>query len=48
MNRTMTTLLAIGVGAAAYRYAQRNNTMGNMGDSRMVKNMTKQLTKAFR
>jgi hypothetical protein len=32
MNRTVTSLLAIGLGVAAYRYAQRNNrTMRKMG-----------------
>jgi len=44
MNRTMTSLLALGVGAVAYNMAQRNNIMSG----RKMKQMRKRLAKAIR
>ncbi|BDG36895.1 YrzQ family protein [Saccharococcus caldoxylosilyticus] len=44
MNRTMTSLLALGLGVAAYRVAQRNNWMNN----RTMKKMQRRLARAVR
>ena len=43
MNKTMTSLIAVGVGAAAYSMAQRNN----MISPRTMKKMRKRLAKAM-
>ncbi|ARP43585.1 MULTISPECIES: YrzQ family protein [Geobacillus] len=44
MNRTMTSLLAIGVGVAAYQLAQRNNLM----NGRTMRKMRRRLMQAIR
>jgi len=41
MNRTMTSLLAIGVGVAAYQLAQRNNLM----NGRTMRKMRQEIIK---
>ncbi|MBM6619690.1 YrzQ family protein [Bacillus suaedaesalsae] len=41
MNRTMTTLVALGVGAYAYKMARGNNLMSN----RTMKQLRKRVTK---
>ncbi|RAK17330.1 uncharacterized protein DUF3918 [Anoxybacillus vitaminiphilus] len=43
MNRTVTSLLALGLGVAAYQYAQRNNFM----NGRKMRKMGRRLTKAI-
>ncbi|MBA2873598.1 YrzQ family protein [Thermaerobacillus caldiproteolyticus] len=43
MNRTTTSLLAVGLGVAAYRLAQRNNWINN----RTMKKMRRRLTKSI-
>ncbi|HZG60626.1 MAG TPA: YrzQ family protein [Anoxybacillus sp.] len=43
MNRTLTSLLAIGLGVAAYQYAQRNNFM----NGRTIRRMGRRLTRAI-
>jgi hypothetical protein len=44
MNRTMTSLLALGLGIAAYQAAQRNGWMNN----RTMKRMRRRLARAIR
>jgi hypothetical protein len=44
MNRTMTSLLALGLGVAAYQLAQRNDWMNN----RAIKRMRRRLARAIR
>ncbi|WP_102345463.1 YrzQ family protein [Bacillus sp. Marseille-P3661] len=44
MNRTMTSLVALGIGAVAYNMARGNN---NMFSARNMKKMRKRITKAF-
>ncbi|MDF0726822.1 DUF3918 family protein [Cytobacillus sp. S13-E01] len=46
MNKTMTSIIALGLGAAAYSMAQRNN-MGNMMNNKTMKQMRKRLSKAI-
>ncbi len=41
MNRAMTSIIALGVGAYAYRMAQQNGMMS----SRTMKNLRKKVTK---
>ncbi|MBE4908086.1 YrzQ family protein [Cytobacillus suaedae] len=43
MNRTMTSLIALGIGAVAYNYAQKNNMMNN----KTMKQMRKRLARAI-
>jgi hypothetical protein len=43
MNRTVTSLLAIGLGIAAYQYAQRNNFM----NGRAMRKMGRRLRRAI-
>ncbi|MBA2869782.1 hypothetical protein HNQ85_000040 [Anoxybacillus calidus] len=42
MNRTVTSLVAIGLGVAAYQYAQRNNFNG-----RTIRKMGRRLRRAI-
>jgi hypothetical protein len=44
MNRTMTSLLALGLGIAAYQTAQRNGWTNN----RTMKRMRRRLARAIR
>ncbi|SFA38550.1 Protein of unknown function [Parageobacillus thermantarcticus] len=44
MNRAMTSLLALGLGVAAYQLAQRNDWLNN----RSMKKMRRRLAKAIR
>ncbi|BDG46365.1 MULTISPECIES: YrzQ family protein [Parageobacillus] len=44
MNRAMTSLLALGLGVAAYQLAQRNGWVNN----RSMKKMRRRLAKAIR
>ncbi|WP_078545448.1 YrzQ family protein [Litchfieldia alkalitelluris] len=43
MNKTFTSLVALGLGAAAYSMAQRNNLM----NGRKMKKMRKRIVKAM-
>ncbi|MCA1031858.1 YrzQ family protein [Bacillus timonensis] len=43
MNKTMTSIVAMGLGAAAYSMAQRNKLMSN----RTMKQLRKRVTKAL-
>ncbi|PMC39724.1 DUF3918 domain-containing protein [Bacillus sp. UMB0899] len=43
MNRTLTSLVSLGLGAVAYRYARNTNMMNN----RSMKKMRKRITKMF-
>lgn len=42
MNKTLTSIIAIGAGVAAYNFAQRNNMI-----PRNMKKMQKKVTKAL-
>jgi Protein of unknown function (DUF3918) len=44
MNRTMTSLLTLGLGVAAYQFAQRNGLTNN----RAMKKMRRRVAKAIR
>jgi hypothetical protein len=43
MNKTMTTMLVVGAGMAAYNIAQRNNMMSGRNMKRMQKKVKRAL-----